>query len=290
MNADVLTIASPSHEATPAPIRIVQLSDPHLFADTGVRLLGINTEASFQAVVDLIRHEQTFTSPAASATSHAVQLLLATGDIAQTPSRAVYQRFLAAMDTLGAPCVWLQGNHDLKGIFQQSHDRIEANCNVIELGHDWVVLMLNSSKENEIGGYFSAAELAWLQRQLASYPDRHLIVALHHHPLPVGSAWIDASGLANAHDFWDIIHGAPQVRLVLHGHSHQEFSAQHGKLSVLGCPSTCIQFKPLSEKFTVDLKPPGYRWLDLYADGHIDSAVSRLAVMPTGIEVDSLGY
>lgn len=284
MKADVLTIYSP----TPAPIRIVQISDPHLFEDTRTDLLGVNTEDSFQSVIDLIRREQSCATSLSA--NPAVQLFVATGDIAQSPSQTVYQRFLATMHSLSSPCVWLQGNHDLQPIFQQSTDSIAANSNVIELGQDWVLIMLNSAKENEIGGFFSEIELAWLRCQLAAYPQRHIIIALHHHPLPVGSRWIDDSGLSNASDFWDILRDAPQVRVVIHGHSHQEFNAAHGTLSVLGCPSTCIQFKPQSEKFTVDRLPPGYRWLDLYPDGHYTSAVSRLATLPSGLDLDSRGY
>lgn len=284
MNADVLTISSLSYE----PIRIVQVSDPHLFEDTRMCLLGMNTEDSFRSVVDLIQREQPLATTAALPS--AVQLFVATGDIAQSPSPNVYQRFLTTMKTLASPCVWLQGNHDLKQIFEQCGQSVAANSNIIELGNAWVVLMLNSAKDHEIGGSFSETELAWLRTQLSRYPERHILIALHHNPLPVGSAWIDASGLANARDFWDIIHAAPQVRLVLHGHSHQEFAAEQGALRVLGCPSTCVQFKPLSQRFTVDMIPPGYRWIDLYPDGRFESAVSRVTAMPSGVDVDSQGY
>jgi Icc protein len=288
LNADVLLVASPNT----VPIRIVQLTDPHLFVDKAACLLGINTEDSFQSVIDLIRSEQILPhTPEANTSEHTVQLFLATGDIAQAPSSAVYQRFLATMQTLQAPYVWLQGNHDLSQIFIESgHYSAVANNNVIELGTDWVILMLNSAKDHEIAGSFSEEELAWLRLQLARYPTRHILVALHHNPLIVDSAWIDASGLSNAADFWAIIREAPQVRLVIHGHIHQEFSAiQHG-VTVLGCPSTCVQFKPLSHTFTVDLLAPGYRWFDLYPDGRFESAVSRVSAMPAGIDVHSAGY
>ncbi len=288
MNADVLTVSSPNS----VPIRIVQLTDPHLFVDTGARLLGMNTEDSFQSVIRLIQHEQRLPSaPGAAVTDATVQLILATGDIAQAPSKPVYQRFLQTMQALHAPYVWLQGNHDLSQLFIQSgDDSAWVNKNVIELGSDWVVLMLNSAKDHEIGGSFSAEELDWLRLQLARYPTRHVLIALHHNPLTVDSRWIDASGLANAADFWAIIQDAPQVRLVIHGHIHQEFEAVHHGITVLGCPSTCVQFKPLSQTFTVDLLPPGYRWFDLYPDGRFETAVSRVRELPAGIDIHSAGY
>jgi Icc protein len=44
----------------------------------------------------------------------------------------------------------------------------------------------------------------------------------------------------------------------------------------MSTPSTCIQFKPGSKTFALDDLPPGYRRLDLHADGNIDTAVERL--------------
>jgi hypothetical protein len=37
----------------------------------------------------------------------------------------------------------------------------------------------------------------------------------------------------------------------------------------LSVPSTCVQFKPLSDDFAIDDLSPGYRWFDLYANGDV---------------------
>jgi Icc protein len=42
---------------------------------------------------------------------------------------------------------------------------------------------------------------------------------------------------------------------------------------MLSTPSTCSQFLPNSDDFGMDDRPPGYRWLHLYADGAIDTDV-----------------
>ena len=54
-------------------IRAVQLTDTHLCRATGGTLLGMDTDHSLQAVVDLVRRERP-----------AVDLLLATGDLVIT--------------------------------------------------------------------------------------------------------------------------------------------------------------------------------------------------------------
>lgn len=262
------------------PIRIIQISDCHLFENRYIELLGMNTEESFQSVISLIKKENT---------ENKLSLLIATGDIAQTPSERTYARFLDVMQTFEQPCVWLQGNHDLGNLFLAKRHNA-ANMNIITLGSDWLLIMLNSSNDNEIGGCFSSNELNWLTEQLKSYPERHIIIALHHHPLKIYSTWLDQSGLSNAHDFWEIIDRAPQVKAVVHGHVHQVFEATRGSVQIWSCPSTCIQFKPHSETFSVDNLPPGYRWFDLHPDGRIDSGVSRITQMPAGVDFDSLGY
>ena len=266
------------------PIRIIQISDTHLFESCDSELIGMNTEQSFQSVISLIKKENL---------NKKIALLIATGDIAQAPSEKTYARFLDTMHTFGQPCVWLQGNHDLSDIFLAQQNNT-ANMNIITLGAQWLIIMLNSSDDCEISGHFSEKELLWLSKQLTHYPDKHIIIAMHHNPIPIQSKWLDQVGLANAADFWAVVDQAPQVKAVIHGHVHQNFEAtfntRHSAITVWACPSTCIQFKPLCDTFTLDNLPPGYRWFDLHSNGQINTGISRLTSMPTGVDFDSVGY
>jgi Icc protein len=45
---------------------------------------------------------------------------------------------------------------------------------------------------------------------------------------------------------------------------------------VLATPSTCAQFTPLTEHCVMDLRPPGYRWLELLPDGQVRTEVRWL--------------
>jgi Icc protein len=266
------------------PIRMIQISDSHLFESCDSRLIGMNTEESFQSVISLIKKENQ---------DNKISLLVATGDIAQTPSEKTYNRFLDTMQTFGQPCVWLQGNHDLSDIFLAQQNTI-ANMNIVKLGSQWLIIMLNSSDDREISGQFSEKELAWLNKQLTKYPDNYIIIAMHHNPIHIQSKWLDNVGLTNATDFWAILDQAPQVKAVIHGHIHQNFESTfkttRSTIKVWACPSTCIQFKPLCDTFTLDNLPPGYRWFDLHTDGQINTGISRLTSMPTGVNFDSQGY
>jgi hypothetical protein len=45
---------------------------------------------------------------------------------------------------------------------------------------------------------------------------------------------------------------------------------------MLATPSTCVQFKPHCANFTLDTIAPGWRWLELHADGTLTTEVCRL--------------
>jgi Icc protein len=145
---------------------------------------------------------------------------------------------------------------------------------------NWQVLLLNSSVPDQVGGHLSDDSLHWLARALDAHPNHHALVCLHHQPVPVGSAWIDEIGLSNGADLFAVLDRYPQVRAVLWGHVHQEFDTDRNGVRLLSTPSTCIQFAPGAEVFTLDAAGPGYRWLTLNGDGGMDTGVMRLPDAP----------
>ena len=86
-----------------ARVRILQITDTHLFAEKHETLLGINTWDSYQAVLSAIHASQ-----------RPCDLIVATGDLAQDHSSAAYQHFAEGIASFAAPCVWLPGNHDFQ--------------------------------------------------------------------------------------------------------------------------------------------------------------------------------
>jgi len=101
---------------------------------------------------------------------------------------------------------------------------------------------------------------------------------------------MDTMVLENADEFLTVIQKHPHARVVVFGHVHQAMDEVRGRLRLLASPSTCFQFKPKSLAFALDRVPPGYRWIELYSDGTIDTGVERLPEMPAGLEFTSNGY
>ncbi len=70
------------------------------------------------------------------------------------------------------------------------------------------------------------------------------------------------------------------VRGVLFGHVHQAYDALHEGLRMIATPSTCSEFKPRSDDFATDDRPPGWRTLALHADGTLESRLHWLEDWP----------
>lgn len=273
----------PPGRPTPArqqgTLRLVQLTDTHLYSDADGRLLGQNTRQTLELVLELI-----------SATYWPVDRVLLTGDLVQDESREGYRYLEQRLARLGTPCNGLPGNHDIFGLMTEAFasGTISVAPN-IRCG-TWNIIFLDSTVPGTEGGHLSAVQLQRLEAGLAANPKAHTIVCLHHQPVPVGSAWMDTMALDNPKDFFSVIDRSTQVRGILWGHVHQSFSGRRNGVALLGTPSTCIQFAPGSEHFAIDSLTPGFRWLELNPDGSITTGIERIAAYPDPIDQTTRGY
>ena len=259
-------------------VTVVQLSDSHLFAEPSGRLLGMETDDSLQQVISAVVAEQSN-----------IDLLLCTGDISQDGSIASYQRFAEMVEILDTPMRWFAGNHDERLVLQDVCANTDRLDSVYDLGA-WRVVLLDSSVANKVYGELANEQLEILEQALLSAGKRHVLIALHHHPVPINSRWMDKIGLHNAADMLAIISRYDNVKAVIWGHVHQAVDQQVDGIRWLAAPSTCVQFAPYSEDFAVDDKAPGYRWLRLYEDGQLQTTVSRVESIDFEIDYSVKGY
>ena len=247
--------------------RIVQITDPHLFKDTNGELLGINTQASFSQVLSEIQQQQ-----------YDYDLVLATGDLVQDNSDEGYLRFRQDVKALNNKMVfWIPGNHDFQPkMFEILKEETVSAKKHILLGDKWQILLLDSQVQGVPHGQLEAEELDWLKLKLQEYPERYSLVVLHHHLLSTGSAWLDQHNLRNANELVDVLAPFKHVKALLYGHIHQQVDSEWLGYQVMATPSTCIQFKADSNTFALDVAQPGWREIDLHADGHIETRVKRI--------------
>ena len=270
-----------SSDYTNKPLRLIQITDTHLYRDPRAALLGLNTQQSFEKIIDLI-----------AASNHNMDAIIATGDIAQDASAESYHRFADAVAAFGAPFYWVPGNHDSRKVMRSLSEYQAANNTRIVFGN-WQLLMLDTSVENEVHGFLSETELDRLEQHLAHLPDgvEHSLIFLHHNPVPGTAQWMSDIGLENAGMFFDVIGNFPaSVRAVSYGHIHQALDFNHEGFRFFCTPSTCIQFKPHAQDFELDMQAPAYRWFELYADGRITTAVERLQDFTIHVDMNAVGY
>lgn len=248
-----------------SPISIAQVTDIHLLAAENHQLQGIPTTESFQAVIERLQ-----------ALRDELDLLLLTGDLSDDGTPQSYENLQYHLNLLKIPTYWLPGNHDCA----IAMDKI-LNIGMLSRRKSfqrgsWNFILLDSSVPDNLYGYLSATTLEWLDCELQLLGENPTLVALHHPPLPVNSAWLDASRLKNPEELFAILDRYPQVKLVLFGHIHQEFQQQHHCIEYLGSPSTCFQFHSESPTFAINQDFPGFRLLKLYPDGKWETRVERV--------------
>ncbi len=257
----------------PASISILQLSDSHIMKESEGKLLGINTEHYFHACLEQavrLRSRQAFVGK-----PH-FDLILFTGDLAQEPCLESYRRILSSLEHYDIPCICLPGNHDDYELMQQVLNTKGVNCRKQVVLDNWQLISLNSQIPGEAGGRLSKEELAFLEDCLIKDQDHHALIAVHHHLLETKSPWMDTMIIENRQEFLAIANKYPQVKVITTGHIHQIMDVKTATLRVLGAPSTCFQFTPETFDFSVSDTAPGYRLIELYADGRVESEVVRL--------------
>ncbi|MFO7646940.1 phosphodiesterase [Halomonas sp. 3H] len=241
--------------------RLVQISDCHLHADPDARARAGFPLRQLEAVVEAVNRERP-------------DMVLVTGDISNDETAASYQLAVGTLGRLAAPWFWLAGNHDDPALMAESRELLD------ELDLDaWRILMLDTRVSGQPHGALGPEGLASLAERLEE-DDRPTLLVMHHPPLSVGSAWIDALGLEDREAFWQTLAAFGQVRAILCGHVHQAFASHQrleaGEVAVYACPSTTDQFLPGAETFAIDeASRPGYRVIDL-RDDDLETWVERV--------------
>jgi Icc protein len=261
------------------PFSILQISDLHVLPHSTDKLLGVATEHYFKQVLEhAFDLYQQF------------DLILVSGDLAQDPCLSSYQRIAKVLANYQPSAVCLPGNHDNWPLMQQVLNSDKISCAKQVLFEHWQLINLNSQKLTDPGGLLEQTELDFLINCLETQPERHVIIAVHHHCTPSYSEWLDTMQITNSNDFFNCLINRPQVKMITTGHIHQVLETQKQGIIVLGTPSTCFQFKPACKDFTLDSIAPGYRVLDLYPDGEITTQVQRLSVALDELHTHSDGY
>lgn len=209
----------PFGQYPPARRTLLHLSDTHLLA--GNRALG----GRFDTAANLAR-----TLEAAEATGIRPDAVVFTGDLTDLGEPEAYRALRAAVEPvaerLGAPVVWVAGNHDERPAMRSALLDQDASQHPITGVWDLAglrLVALDSSVPGWHHGDLDTAQLEWLRGVLATPAPLGTILALHHPPLPSHVPLFDILELRDQGRFAEVIAGT-DVRAILAGHLHYSTS------------------------------------------------------------------
>ena len=227
--------AQPRFGRYPAPSHtIIHLSDPHFLAGGARHPGGADTEANFALTVAAIR--RLHTRPSA---------IVITGDLTDLGEPDAYARLRRVVEPLGAelgaPVVWVAGNHDERTALRAGLLDEPASGQPVTGVWDLDglrLIALDSSVPGWHHGDLDRDQLDWLAEQLRRPAEHGTLLAMHHPPLPANVPFFDILELRHQDEFAEAIRGT-DVRGILAGHLHYSSQGTFAGIPVSVASSTC---------------------------------------------------
>ncbi len=220
-------------------MRILHLTDTHLFAEPGTRHYDrIDTHLACQGVLS---HLDALSD---------VDLVVHSGDASEDGSEASYEHLHALLDPfaqrLGAPLVVAMGNHDVSAAYARVRGAGDRGDHVqdcaVDLPGGGRVIVLDSSVPGAGYGDLGPEQLAWLQEVLrepapaaADGTAVGSVLVVHHPPLPGATELLAALELGPMRELEEVLRGS-DVRVILSGHYHHAMFGMRGEVPVHVAP------------------------------------------------------
>ena len=224
--------------------RVCLLSDPHVAAAPGRRLLGASLTPNLERAVGRVLR-----GPRPDA-------VVIAGDCAVDHGKpGDYRQLARLLDPLrraGLAPHLTPGNHDdrtalaaaFPGATRDAPGDAPGGRRLRLPRSDWY--LLDSLREtDETPGELGEAQLNWLAAGLDANPDRPAVLVVHHPPGTRRDPGGRGVGLDDGRRLLGLLASRPQAKALFHGHLHRMTRWTHGGLHVVGLPATSYAFRPL---------------------------------------------
>jgi 3',5'-cyclic AMP phosphodiesterase CpdA len=215
---------------TPAkPILIAQISDLHIKPPGRLAYGKVDTAAALTRCVEAL-----------NAFAPRPDLVVISGDLADTPTAEEYDYLKRLLAPLEIPFVAIPGNHDSRALmrdaFPQAPFPAEGALNQLCAVGGLDVVLLDSSVHGKPDGMLEPSTLQWLDATLTG-SDRPALLFLHHPPFRTGIWHMDRQNLLNTGELAAIVGKHPRVRLVAAGHVHRATLTLFAGVAGTICPA-----------------------------------------------------
>ncbi len=203
-------------------MKLIHITDIHLTVP-GEELFGLNPHKRFEAAVaDINAHHRD------------AELCVITGDLTHWGEQSAYEWLRDTLEQLQVPWRLLMGNHDERSTFQQVFPDVAVDDNgFIQDAFDTSAgrfILLDTLREGTHAGGFCVDRQAWLRGELRRSAGSRVFLFMHHPPFDIGIESLDRIGLAEAHEFGQIVDPyADDIRHLFFGHVHRPIAGSwHG--------------------------------------------------------------
>lgn len=243
-------------------IKVIQISDCHLFADSFKS--GYNQIAPYTSLDSVLTDMSTIEA----------DLIVVSGDISGDHSQQSYHHFIELIErhNLLEKLVVLPGNHDQNRYFDHALSQWDiTQSGPIRLGN-WMLHGLDTRFEGNLGKH-DERKLKQITQRIESCQELAHVLFCHHHPIDANS-WMDKHEWVNRHQFMSQIDSLKQLKLVIYGHIHTDSRIPISHTMFESCPSTCWQWE-MSEQFALSEDAPGYKVFELMDNLSFQSCTFR---------------
>jgi Icc protein len=214
-----------------SPIHIAQISDLHIKPPGTLAYGRVDTAKALERCVAALNEF-----------GPAPDLVVISGDLADTPTAQEYDYLKSLLAPLKLPFAAIPGNHDSRELMRLTFPQAGYVLSTgplnqkLELGR-LDLLLLDSSVPGEPHGELDALTLQWLDDMLASSTDRPALLFLHHPPFLTGIWHMDRQNLGSSAELASIVKRHPRVQLVAAGHVHRATLTMFAGVLATICPA-----------------------------------------------------
>ena len=218
-------------------MQIVQITDMHVSLPGKLFGKRIDSRAAFERTITRVL-----------ALNPAPDLVLLSGDLAETGAPEEYDFIAAQIARLSCPVFAIPGNHDvreemLRKLPQCVEEQRGGHLSLVRDEFPLRVIGLDTIIPGKVYGEICGQRLAWLRDSLAA-SEKPTVIAMHHPPFLTGLKAMDNYGIKRGlPEFKAIVsEHARHICAIVCGHAHRMIAASISGVPVLLAPACSLAF------------------------------------------------